>query len=372
MEDEELVSSLTRWVDTHADVDYTAHAAHIAAAHAEHVAAAHTDHVSAAHAASAQAVHDAYAQAAAAYSAAHAGEGLGGEMMASELQETFKHLMKEFLPEDVVQLPEHTVSALTKRAVSALPGSIGMYIYCHGGLSHPHIHTIIPEGLVFMKKNSTGCGDVAYELQRTTGITNNDIARRLQRSFDIAFSAEECAHYPFHEEYANADQIDRAKFTCPEYNTTSTNQVKGFLYKEFYITDFPRGGIFVAYNDVIVNLFTINFEEFIRAFNIPYPGLSPRPDPPLSIEKVVEIVKLSNSIKAFIAFRNEHEFITNDFVIGIAYLLHMVHGVRIVRCLDESCNDGIGSLKKPDDLGHGGKSRKQKKRKKRKSKKLRK
>ena len=247
---------------------------------------------------------------------------------------------------------------------------IGIFIDCHGLITQ-EIPRPIPEGIIFMKKNLTGCGDVSYPPTRHPYITQKIIVERLQHSLDIAFSAEECAFYPWDEKDRDGDPIRKETFTCPEFNTTSENQVKSFLYKTYDIKDLPGGGIFVAYENVIVNLFTVDFKNFIRNFKIPYPGLSPRPNPTI-LMKIQEIIDISNKIKGYIAFRDHHTYITSDFIIDTVFLLHLVHGVKIVRCLDESCNTTTGPILKTSDIGHGGKKSKRRKRKHRKSKKLRK
>ena len=280
--------------------------------------------------------------------------------ISSQEEESIEHR-----PENITPLPH---------GIEHMKG-IGIYASCHGKIPDPSKHRTIPDKLIFIKKNVSECGHVSYKLKRHPTMTLDKIARRLEESLDPAFNTEECAAYGSWNKIntegnplsANGNPIRLKTLTCPEFNTTTTNQVKSFLYKQYSgESDLKRvRGVFVSYAGSMVNLFTVTMDELIDVFAIHHlTDLHPNP------EKIHSILA---EIQTYIDRRDMHKFISTDFILRVVLLLHNVYNVTIVRFLDESCNISrhFAPFYKPDgDTGFGGKSRKQKN-KKRKSKKYR-
>ena len=271
----------------------------------------------------------------------------------------------EHRPENIVPLPAE---------IDGMKG-IGIYASCHGKIPDPSKHLKIPDELLFIKKNVSECGHFSYKLKRHPTMTPAKIVRRLEESLDPAFNAEECASYGSWNKInaqgnplsANGNPIRLKTLTCPEFNTT-TNQMKSFLYKQYYgESDLKRvRGVFVSYAGSMVNLFTVTMDELIDVFDIHHlTDLYPNP------EKIHSILA---EIQTYIDRRDTHKFISTDFIICVVMLLHNVYNVSVVRFLDESCNISryFGPFYNPGgNTGFGGrKSHKRKQKSKRKSKKI--
>jgi len=252
---------------------------------------------------------------------------------------------------------------------------IGIYASCHGEIPDPSKHREIPDGLTFMKKNMSECGFASYKLKRQPTMQFDTIARRLEESFDPAFTAEECEAYgSWHNKDSDGKPLGANKkpirvntLTCPEFNTTPSNQMKSFLYKKYSgeSTSKRVRGVFVSFGGKMVNLFTVTMDELIDVFAIPKPT-----DRHSRLEEINSIL---TKIKKYIKHRDTRKYISTNFIIDIAILLDHVYDVSVVRFLDESCNGSryFGPFLNPHaKTGVGG--RKSHKRKRRKSKKLRK
>jgi len=313
------------------------------------------------------------------------------EGVQDEAEQPTKELPFEELDETLLNRSEASASSISpeeeqiieNRPENVLPLSegidygrgIGIYASCHGEIPDPSKHREIPDGLTFMKKNMSECGYASYKLKRQPTMQFDTIARRLEESFDPAFTAEECEVYGSWHNIdsdgkplgANKKPIRVNTLTCPEFNTTPSNQMKSFLYKKYSgeSTRWRVRGVFVSFGGKIVNLFTVTMDELIDVFAIPKPT-----DRHSRLEEINSILP---KIEKYINQRGKRKYISTNFIIDIAILLHHVYDVSVVRFLDESCNGSrhFGPFLNPHgETGVGG--RKSHKRKRRKSKKLRK
>jgi len=298
-------------------------------------------------------------------------EDMASELSREELERT-EELFEETPTRSYIE--EHPGDEMFFEAMSADETlGIGVFIFCHGKCSSKFVRRI-PNGIKIMKKNVSKCGvssPIITHIYRHKSQTPNVIVDELTRSFSPAFETEECQANAW--KWATDGvlkkggvEVPLTSLTCEEFNTTPENTTGHFVYKTYLGNE--RGHVvLLSYGGRTIDLLRCSMQNILETFGGPSP----------THPRYSEIMTILDYIKENIGRRGQiagKSIISTDFVFNMSKYLNFLYGVKVVRILDESCNNGIAC--QPNDpttgrpIGYGGKKSKKQKRKRRKSKKL--
>jgi hypothetical protein len=261
---------------------------------------------------------------------------------------------------------------------TAEPIGMGVYIHCHGEC-HPETIRKVPPGVIVMKKNFSRCGIISPGTlkYRDSSETPEVIVEELTRSFSPAFTPDRCGATNWHGQIKekpgfaitkSGREVDLRDFTCEEFNTHEGNKTDYFVYK-IYTADEMTHCILFSVGGITIDLLRAGIEEILSVYRI---GSDPRDPRHTQIQEVIGYLISNISYRNQVASETAYLSITTDFIFHLAKLIELVHGINVIRILDESCNEGIREQPIAIDgklAGFGGKRKSRQKNKRRKSKK---
>ena len=249
----------------------------------------------------------------------------------------------------------------SKRVMSAKmpkPSSrvLGIHLACHGVriIGAPPLKPL--PGVSISKFNISGfrgCGIISHKY--VAPMTDKHIARSLLHGWELAPSKEKYLQLTVTPIKGVPNCVD-VEGSC----SIITDPPNGWLPKVYTKDGEVERGIWVAYKDKVIDLFTCSPLELVSCIR--------QQDEPF----VAQDSRLTTDILRYVLDNNAHERFRIDTrqLFQLIEVFRALAGVDTVRIYDSSCNsDESDTSVLPPDTGFGGKRTKRRKSKRRKSKK---